>query len=115
MCCMNKEGRMARKRRPGAGRPPNPYGQTAALSLRISKRMREALDAAAVETNHTLSQEVVRRLEASLIADRTGAGGLPPHIRALADVLRRGLGRRVAGIYPVGGPWFHGFSGPRHT
>ena len=93
---------MARKRRPGAGRPPNPYGQTAALSLRISKRMREALDAAAVETNHTLSQEVVRRLEASLIADRTGAGGLPPHIRALADVLRRVVARVERDINPEG-------------
>jgi hypothetical protein len=60
------------------------------------------LDAAAVETNHTLSQEVVRRLEASLIADRTGAGGLPPHIRALADVLRRVVARVERDINPVG-------------
>jgi len=93
---------MARKRRPGAGRPPNPYGQTAALSLRVSKRMWEDLHAAAAESGRTLSREVVRRLEASLIADRTGAGGLPPHIRALADVVRRVVARVERDINPAG-------------
>jgi hypothetical protein len=64
--------------------------------------MREDLRAAAAKSGRTLSQEVVRRLEASLIADRIGAGGLPPHIRALADVVRRVMARVEREINPEG-------------
>jgi hypothetical protein len=73
---------MARKRRPGAGRPPRGEfkEKRAAFMTRITTKTRTALDRAAAKSGRSLSQEAEFRLDGSFVAERRHRPGL----RALA-------------------------------
>jgi hypothetical protein len=81
---------MPRKRAPGGGRKPGELGlKSATLSLRLPKHMRQALAAAATRNKRrSVSQEIVLRLNSTLIRDRDEADR-PRHIRALSEVVAR--------------------------
>jgi len=74
---------MARKRAPGAGRKPRGEfkGKTATLTTRITPGTRKALERAAKESGLSLSQEVERRLDRSILKERNRA----PDVLALAE------------------------------
>ncbi len=79
--------RVTRKRAPGAGRKPRgPFkGKTATLTTRITAATRAALDAAAQKNGLSLSQEVERRLDNSILRDRSG--NRKQRNRALAEAI----------------------------
>ena len=58
-----------RKRAPGAGRKPKGEfaGKTATVTTRIMPDTREALEAAALASNRSLSQELELRLSTSIL------------------------------------------------
>jgi predicted transcriptional regulator len=75
----------AKKRAPGGGRKPRgPFkGKTATLTTRITPEIRAALDSAAEKSRLSLSQEVERRLDFSLLRERNRA----PDVLALAEAI----------------------------
>ena len=83
---------MAQKRRraPGGGRKPGELGlRSANLALRLPPSMRVALIAAANRNmRRSVSEEIVRRLQSTLIRDR-GEADRPRHIQALLEVVAR--------------------------
>jgi hypothetical protein len=76
---------MARKRAPGAGRKPRgPFkGKTVTLTTRITPETRAAMERAATKSGLSLSQEVERRLDASVSVERNRM----PDVRALAEAV----------------------------
>jgi hypothetical protein len=79
--------KQARKRAPGAGRPPGELGaKHATMTFRLPPGMRVALKAAADKKERTLSEEIVIRLRASLTRDRK-EDSWPLHIRGLSKVV----------------------------
>jgi hypothetical protein len=82
--------KQARKRAPGAGRPPGELGaKRATLSLRLPPNMRvELTEAAKKNKRRSLSEEIMLRLRLSLDRDH-GEADRPRHIRALAEVIAR--------------------------
>src|SRR5262245_44741948 len=80
----NKQPRMARKRAPGAGRPPRGEytGKSATITTRIKPDTRLALEDAARANRRSLSQEIERRLRESLSERQAG------HIRAIGELAK---------------------------
>jgi hypothetical protein len=78
---------MAKKRAPGAGRKPRGdfSRKTSTLTTRITAATRAALDRAAQESDHSLSQEVEHRLYLSIRRDRDL--NHQRHFRALAKAI----------------------------
>ena len=76
--------RMARKRAPGAGRPPRGEyrGKSATITTRIKPDTRLALEDAARANRRSLSQEIERRLRESLSERQAG------HIRAIGGLAK---------------------------
>jgi hypothetical protein len=81
---------MARKRAPGAGRPPGELGlKGATLSLRLPQDLRDRLVAAAKRNKRrSVSEEIVLRLRATLDRDWS-EGDRPLHIQALSKAVAR--------------------------
>ena len=75
---------MARKRAPGAGRPPRGEytGKSATITTRIKPDTRLALEDAARANRRSLSQEIERRLRESLSERQAG------HIRAIGGLAK---------------------------
>jgi hypothetical protein len=76
---------MVRRRAPGGGRKPQgPFkGKTAMLTTRITPETRAALERAAKKSGLSLSQEVERRLDDSILVERNRM----PDVRALAEAI----------------------------
>jgi hypothetical protein len=80
----------ARKRAPGAGRPPGELGaKRATLSLRLPPHIRAALVAAQKKNRRrSLSEEILNRLSFTLLRDRD-EHNRPGHIKALSEEVAR--------------------------
>jgi hypothetical protein len=89
----NKESReMAGKRAPGGGRKPMGefQGKTETLTTRITPAVRSGLEREAARSGRSLSQEVEKRLEASLQAPQKDLKVWgPPHVCLLARLVSK--------------------------
>jgi hypothetical protein len=76
---------MTKKRAPGAGRKPRGEfkGKSATLTTRITPGTRAAMERAAQKNGRSLSQEVERRLNDSVLNDRNRR----PDVRALVEAI----------------------------
>ena len=76
---------MTKKRAPGAGRKPGGEfkGKSAMLTTRITPETRAAMERAAKKSGRSLSQEVERRLNDSVLNDRNRRSD----VRALAEAM----------------------------
>jgi hypothetical protein len=79
---------MARKRAPGAGRKPRGEfkGKSATLTTRIMPETRAAMQRAAQKSGRSLSQEVERRLNDSVLNDRNRRSDVRALVEAIAIV-----------------------------
>ena len=82
---------MAKKRAPGAGRKPRGEfkGKSATLTTRITPETRAAMDRAAQKSGLSLSQEVERRLNDSVLNDRNRRSDVRALVEAIAIVTEK--------------------------
>jgi hypothetical protein len=85
----NKE--MAKKRAPGANRKPRWEfkGKSATLTTRITAETRAAMERAAQKSRRSLSQEVERRLNDSVLNDRNRRSDVRALVEAIAIVAEK--------------------------
>src|SRR5436190_23773277 len=81
----------AKKRAPGAGRKPRGEfkGKSATLTTRITPETRAAMERAAQKCGSSLSQEVERRLNDSVLNDRNRRSDVRALVEAIAIVTEK--------------------------
>ena len=82
---------MAKNRAPGAGRKPRGEfkGKSATLTTRITAETRAAMERAAQKSRRSLSQEVERRLNDSVLNDRNRRSDVRALVEAIAIVAEK--------------------------